>query len=305
MIMRTLVTGASGFLGAAVATALVDRGDEVAVLIRRDIGATRLAPISGKITAIVGDLLSPETYADALRGFAPDAVVHCGWWGVDGADRNEIMQLHNLVATGALVETAISAGATIVLGIGSQAEYGSVPGPAHEDTPARPTTLYGITKLAAGQAWLRIAGERGVRGVWGRCYSLYGPGDNGSWLIPSLIRSFRAGHPLDMTAGEQVWEYLHVVDAANAIAALLETPSAAGVFNIGAGTTVRLRNVVEMIRDLVSSTVTPRFGSVPYRPDQVMHLQADISRLIATTGWRPQIALYDGLRQTVLSMNAR
>jgi len=50
------------------------------------------------------------------------------------------------------------------------------------------------------------------------------------------------------------------------------------------------------LRDLIAPQVEPGFGALPYRPDQIMHLEADISRICANTGWRPRIALHDGLR---------
>ncbi len=60
-----------------------------------------------------------------------------------------------------------------------------------------------------------------------------------------------------------------------------------------------VRSIVERIRDHIDSGVSLRFGEVPYRPGQVMHLEADISRLREATGWSPRIGLDEGLRRTV------
>jgi UDP-glucose 4-epimerase len=302
--MRILMTGATGFLGAAVARDLVSRYGNIAALTRRDLAGSRLETMADKITAIRGDLLDPESYRTQVMAFAPEAIVHCAWWGVGGDMRNDIRQLDNIPATGALVDIASRAGAKIVIGTGSQAEYGPCDGAACETTAPRPTTLYGIAKLAAGQALLQMTAEREIRGVWGRIYSLYGPGDDGPWLIPSMIRAFRSGSAPKVTICEQTWEFLHVTDAAHAISSLVECATAYGIFNIGSGRPVRLRDVVTKLRDLVAPGITPLFGALPYRSDQVMHLQADITRLQTTTGWSPVVSLEAGLAETAKAFMA-
>ena len=95
-----------------------------------------------------------------------------------------------------------------------------------------------------------------------------------------------------------MWDYIYVDDAVAALCAVLES-QASGCFHLGSGTAVRLRGVMEQIRDFIDPALEIGFGEVPYAPDQVMHLQADIRRLRAATGWEPQIPLAEGLRRTV------
>lgn len=304
--MRIVLTGASGFLGCEVARQLVARGHDCAVLLRRDdLAQTRLAPLAERVRIISGDLFSPESYRAALRQFAPEALIHCAWQGVAGAARNDIRQLDNIAATARLVEAAAESGARLVVGVGSQAEYGQKSGPTAEDAAAEPTTLYGIAKLAAGQAILNMAAERNIRAVWGRVFSLYGPGEDGAWLVPSLIRAFLADRAPELTACEQIWEFTHVADAAAAIIALLESPEARGTFNIGSGEPVRLRDAVLLLRDLTAPRIVPLFGRVAYRPDQIMRLEADISRIRRATGWRPAVSLERGFAETVAWFRAK
>jgi nucleoside-diphosphate-sugar epimerase len=303
--MRILISGATGFLGAAVAKEMAARGCVVAVMTRRALADSRLGAMADKLVAIRGDVFEPASYRMQVQDFAPDALVHCAWGGVASTTRNDLVQLNNVPATGALIDIAAGAGARIVMGIGSQAEYGPCDGPSAETFAPRPTTLYGIAKVAAGQALLQIARERGLRGVWGRVYSLYGPGDDARWLIPSMIRAFQSGETPKVTACEQVWEFLHVSDAARAIASLLDRDSASGLFNIGSGEPVRLRDVILRLRDLVAPEITPLFGAVPYRADQVMHLEANISRLRTATGWKPLVSLDAGLEGTVTAFTAK
>jgi UDP-glucose 4-epimerase len=289
--MRVFLTGATGFLGRAVSAELEAHGHAVSRLVRpvadREIGPDDIA----------GDLFAPNTYRAALAAFAPEAIVHCGWWGVAGADRNERRQLDNIVATGALVDAGVRAGCRIFVGTGSQAEYGPCEGRTREDHALNPTTLYGVSKVAAGQALLSLAQAAGGRAAWGRVFSLYGRDDGAPWLIPSLIDQFRKGEAPAVTQCEQVWDYLHVSDAARAVVALVECDVASGMFNIGSGVPIALRDVVTQLRDMLAPDIEPLFGAVPYKPDQVMHLEADVARLCGVTGWTPRVSLHDGLRE--------
>jgi len=120
-----------------------------------------------------------------------------------------------------------------------------------------------------------------------------------SWFILSTILGLLRGERPPLTKGKQLWDFLHAGDVARAVCDVAFTATASGVFNVGSGKTVTIRSVVERIRDLVAPGAKLGFGELDYRPDQVMHLQADIRRLRSATGWQPSVTLTDGLRQTV------
>lgn len=297
--MRILITGATGFLGHAITRTLLERGHGCAALVRGEVVATRLAPLSQKLTIIKGDLFAPESYRECVKRYAPDALVHCGWRGVVGAASNDIDQFENVPAAAHLFENAVDAGARIIIGVGSQAEYGPRSGIVREEDLAKPSTLYGVAKLSVNLALAALAARRGIRCVWTRVFSLYGPGDDGPWLIPSLIRSLHAGKAPELTACEQIWEFTHVMDAASAHVALLECEAATGVFNIGPAAPAPLRDIVLMLRDRMAPSIEPLFGKTPYQLDQIMHLEADISRIRAVTQWSPRVPIEQGLMEAI------
>jgi UDP-glucose 4-epimerase len=138
-----------------------------------------------------------------------------------------------------------------------------------------------------------------MRFVWLRLFSAYGPGDDPGWMIPYVILTLLRGERPALTAGEQRWDYLFVEDAAEAICRVSIRPDAQGVFNLGSGEAHTVRSIVELVRDLIDPDLPLGFGEVPYRPDQIMHLQAEILRLGEATGWSPQVGLDEGLRRTV------
>jgi nucleoside-diphosphate-sugar epimerase len=221
-------------------------------------------------------------------------------------ERNDEAQIdQNLASSLALFRLAGRLGCPTWVGLGSQAEYGPQNKVLPEDAPTRPTTLYGASKLATYHLFCALAQQSGIRFVWARVFSAYGPGDHTHWMIPSLIQQLLEGKRPALTAGEQRWDFIHALDVAEALWRLGSCPAAEGLFNLGSGQAPTLRSTIETIRDLVHPGLPLGFGEAPYRPDQVMHLQADISKLRKTTGWRPRVSLGEGLAQTVAWYRAR
>ncbi|MGY4429459.1 UDP-glucose 4-epimerase [Bradyrhizobium sp. F1.13.1] len=296
--MRIFVTGASGFLGSYLVADLVARGHDVAVLLRPASSPWRLREAYDRLHVIQGSLENLDGPRGPLGAFAPEAVVHMAWRGVAGADRNSPAQAANVTDTVGLAELAAEAGAKIFVGAGSQAEYGRYERAIREEDVARPTTLYGMAKLAAGSMAMRLCEERGLRAAWLRIFSTYGPTDADYWLIPSMIRNLRSGQHMALTACEQRWGFLHARDAATAFRMAVTHEAASGIFNVGNPDAPPLRETVTRLRDLVDPGATLGFGELAYRPDQVMVLAADVSRLLAL-GWKPEVPLDEGLRETV------
>ncbi len=294
---KILVTGATGFVGARVVRQLVEQGRDVAVLVRESSATRRIDDIIGRCTVIRGDLAQIGATSAALSGYGPQAVLHLAWGGVKGADRNHLMQLRNVQSSIALYEMTQALGCGHFVGLGSQAEYGLLSGRIAETAPTRPTTLYGAAKLATGLVLERAAAATERPFSWLRLFSSYGPDDNPSWLIPYLIARLQAGERPSLTPGEQVWDYLHVDDVAAGVIAALDA-GAVGVFNLGSGQGRPLRDIITTLRDTIDPALPLGFGEVPYRPDQVMHLEADIGALTAATGWQPTIDLAEGLAST-------
>jgi UDP-glucose 4-epimerase len=295
---RVLVTGGAGFVGARVVHRLVEEGSAVALLLRETSDTRRLQGVISRCTVLRGDLSRLEVLRAPLQAFAPEGVLHLAWGGVKGADRNHPMQLCNVSTSIDLFQLTGEIGCASFVGLGSQAEYGLLSGRIDERAPTRPTTTYGAAKLAIGCVLERAAAAAGRPFAWLRLFSSYGPDDDPSWLIPYMIRTLLSGERPKLTKAEQVWDYIHVDDVADAIVAALQT-GARGIFNLGSGQARPLREIIERLRDAIDTASPLCFGEVEYRPDQVMHLESDIGALCAATGWKPRVRLEQGLAEVI------
>ena len=267
------------------------------LLIRPGSNLWRIEPAPKNAQVIHGSLA--ELPKEAIAQFAPDTIVHAAWHGVTNQHRNDAAQIEqNLVPTVKLVEHAREVGCKHFIGLGSQAEYGPLNKKISETDPTEPTTLYGATKLTACHLSRQLCAQFGIRWSWLRVFSTYGPMEDLSWMIPYLIRALLKGERPALTGCEQQWDYLFGPDAADAIW-LVAKSQAPGVFNLGSGRVDSLRKIVETLRDAINPKLPLGIGEVAYRPDQVMHLEADISRLTQATGWKPATSLAEGLKQTV------
>ena len=295
--MRHLVTGARGFIGAATVRLALEAGDAVAVLVRPGSAPGRLQAVAADVTWIEGDLtaLDEPDVRRACAAFAPDTVIHAGWAGVAGSERNDDMQVHhNVAAALELTVLAGECGARHIIGLGSQAEYGPCAGRVSEAQALNPTTMYGAAKIAAAAVTRTKAALLRMQHSWLRVFSTYGPGSDPRWLLPMAAAAMARGMAPALTRCEQRWEFLHVDDAARAVLAVAQH-GAVGTCNLGSGDARVLSDVIAALRDRIEPSLQPSFGALSYRPDQIMWLEADITRLHHATGWLPCVSLDTGL----------
>jgi UDP-glucose 4-epimerase len=298
--MRVLLTGAGGFVGSHVLKRFLRDGEHaVAVVLRPGRAHPRIGELLGRVEVISGDLAQGEALAEPLRRFAPEVVVHAAWAAPTAKNRDSIEHANHVGYTLQLAQLAHGASAAHFIGIGSQAEYGAAADRNRTQEAGQPTTLYGTAKLCAGLLAEKVCANLGVRFAWLRLFSAYGPGEEPTWLIPSICAKLLAKQKPATTAGEQVQDYLFVEDVADAIHEVAVRPQATGFFDLGSGSGHTVRDVIERVRDLIDPSLPIGIGELAYAADQVMRMEANVERLKQVTGWRPRVDLDTGLRRVV------
>lgn len=293
---KAVITGATGAVGRALIEELIRRDVSVLVLARRGGRAATLTPhprleIAPADLADLSEFCAP--YADC------DVFYHLAWAGTSGDARNDAaLQCANVKGAIDAVELAARLGCHTFVGVGSQAEYGRTDAPLREDTPTAPESGYGIAKLAASGLTRLCAEAREIRHVWVRILSVYGPHDRENSLISYTVRGLLQGEALRFTKAEQYWDLLYSQDAARALALIAERGKHGAVYPLGSGQARPLREYLTRARDLLAPDVPLHFGALDYPQGQVMHLEADIRRLRADTGFVPRTDFDEGILQT-------
>jgi nucleoside-diphosphate-sugar epimerase len=136
-----------------------------------------------------------------------------------------------------------------------------------------------------------------------RLEHLYGPGHNNKNFISRVIHACCSNQQyMDFTHGEQVRDFIYIDDVVAAYQRVLDLLSVGREldpeYSVGTGLALRLRQVVELIRELSRSSIELRFGAIPYREAEPMRLVANIEPLVQI-GWSPTVSLEDGLARTI------
>lgn len=295
---KIAVTGPTGAIGIALIQYCISRDIEVYAFCRKNSTRIDNIPKSPLVHIVYCDLKELDIFE--INGIEADVFYHFGWGATIGAGRNDMaLQIKNIQYTIDAVHLAKRLGCSVFVGAGSQAEYGRFEGNLDAEIPTFPENGYGMAKLCAGQM-SRIECEKlGLKHVWTRILSIYGPYDNDNTMITSTIKKLLGGETPDLTYGDQMWDYLYSKDAARAFIALGEKGVSGKIYCIGSGKARPLKEYIEILRDKINVNAKLGFGNIPYGPKQVMYLCADISALQADTGFVPQVSFEKGIQETI------
>ena len=273
---------------------------EVYVVCRPNSDRANVLPVSPLLHRVDCDLTEISRVPSMINKKC-EAFFHLAWMGTRNRDNRMDMHLQEKNVALALdsVDVANELNCYVYVGAGSQAEYGPIDGIIHPDSPTNPVVGYGMAKLCAGQMTRCMCKQYGIRHIWPRIVSIYGEGDGDQTLINTVVNNLLKDNEPQLTAGEQLWDYLYSGDAADALYRMALYGKDGAVYVLGSGTARPLRLYMEEIRDAIDPMSSLGIGKIPYLKNQVMHLEADIASLKADTGWEPKTTFYDGIRKVI------
>lgn len=259
--MRIAVSGATGFVGRHVLTALADRTDaDVTALVRQPADALP----TGVVQAMV-DIADAGVDVFERVG-RPDLLIHLAWGGLPN-----YRSLHHfedeLSAHYRFLKNMVAGGLQSIVVTGTCYEYGMVDGELHEGMLCVPANPYAYSKAVLLRQLQFLKTERPFALTWARLFYMWGRDQASTSLYPLLQAAMNRGDDrFPMSAGEQLRDYLPVERVADLLVDLALRAPDAGVVNISSGTPTSVRSLVERWIAERGSAIMPERGSYPY-PD--------------------------------------
>lgn len=296
---RILLTGGAGFIGSALARALVADGWTVTVLDLLTYAGRRSHLDGVDAELVVGDVCDEALVRRLMAG--QDAVVHAA------AESHVARSLldpapflrTNIEGARVVLEAAAAHGVPHAVHLSTDEVFGEAPaeGRFGPDAPLRPGNLYAATKAAAEALVHAIRHTRGYPVSVVRCTNNYGPRQHGEKAIPTWIRLALAGEPLTLHGdGLARRDWLHVDDFAAGIIALLRGGQPGEVHHFAGGNE---RENGQLAAQLLALCGGGRLTHVEERPGQDRRYALNDDATRAALGWAPKVSLNDGLAATV------
>jgi nucleoside-diphosphate-sugar epimerase len=294
---RVLVTGGRGFLGSHVVRTLLASDRDVAVLTRSQATPVLAGGENARVSVLTGSLQDREQLRKRIAEWRPDACIHLAWYAEPGRYLESSENLSALDGTLALLRALMDAGCASIAMAGTCAEYDTDQGWLKEDTPLCPRTVYAASKASASMLVQQLAKDSSTTVAWARIFYPYGPFEDRRRAVPALILSLLERRRFAASTGDQVRDYVHASDAANAFVTLIDQ-RASGAFNVASGVPITIRQLMEMIGDRLGGRDMIDFGAVPPRAWEPRFIAGDTARL-RSLGWSPRYTLDQGLDETI------
>lgn len=305
-MMNILVTGAAGFIGSHLAERLAFMGHEVRGLdcftdyYARSLKELNVLALRAKGIEFLPLDLAEDDLEPAVRDI--EIVYHLAAQpGLSATSTFQTYVRNNITATYRLLE-AVDGLATLrgFVNISTSSVYGSY-ATGSEDSELKPTSYYGVTKLAAEQLALSYQRTRGLPACSLRLFSVYGPRERPEKLYSKLIRSILERKELPLYEGSEhhLRSYTYVDDALDGLVAVLNNLDGCEgeVFNIGTDATISTGEGIQIVEEIIGQPA--KIARKPKRPGDQLKTQANIKKARRVLGYNPTTTPREGLARQV------
>jgi len=306
---KVLVTGAGGFIGSHLVERLVSMKASVRAFVRYNSKGTcgfidSFAPQTReKVEIVSGDLRDPEAVRDACRNvnvvFHLGALVAIPYSYVHPVEVTET----NVLGTLNVLCGARDMGVEKIVHTSTSEVYGTAQYvPIDEKHPLCGQSPYSASKIGADQLAESFYRSFEVPVAVIRPFNTYGPRQSARAVIPSVISQIIALGTVNIGATHPTRDLTYVDDTVEGFIKIAESPQTVGlVTNVGSGTEVSIRQLIETVARMVGKEAKVVFDPARLRPprSEVERLVADTTRMNELTGWKPAVSLDEGLKRTV------
>lgn len=299
VMFPVLITGGAGFIGRWLTKRWIEAGHQVFILDNLRTGRIEnLAEFHGHFRLLRADVRDTVTVARELQANEIQIVYHlaalhyipyCERYPRETFDTN-------VGGTVSLLQAMELAGVRRMIFASTGAIYHAEDRPLSETAPVAPQSIYGLTKLHAEMVINYFESRSGVLPAIVRLFNTYGPYETNPHLLPDIIDTLKSGkREVHLGNLYPKRDYVYVEDVAEGLYRLGLRSDAVGVYNLGTGVEYSVREVVDTLELLLGEKLHIVQDRERMRPNDKEHQRADVSRLEAALGWRPRVALSEGL----------
>ncbi len=292
-----LVTGATGFVGACLARRLIKNKDKVHIILRQNSNIWRIKDVLKELNLHRADL----TDFREIKKIKPQVIYHLATYGAYPfqKDPKKIFQT-NVLGTLNLLNACLEVGFDMFINTGSSSEYGNKSKPMSEKDLLEPNTYYSLAKASQTLLCQHLARENNLPIITLRLFSVYGPYEEPTRLVPILINNCLNDKDLSLAWPKTARDFIFVDDVVAAYLKVARSTKLAGhIFNIGTGKQSSLKEIVSVVVKITKARVKQNWGAIPGRPFDTNIWLADISKTKKMLNWQPRYNLEAGLKKTV------
>ena len=273
--LNVAVTGASGFVGSYVLSALSKFPVKITVVTRK---ASNINNAGEDLQIVEFDIAGADSNSFELLG-RPDVLVHLAWGGLPNYDSNHHLD-EELPAQFGFLSQLISDGLSSLIVSGTCYEYGMKTGCLTEDMETAPNNPYGQAKDSLRKQLESLKQNFSYSLTWTRLFYIFGEGQSKNSLLPQLERAVAAGDKsFRMSGGEQIRDYTPVELVGSILAALAFNQTDAGILNVCSGEPKSIRDLVSDWIGKNGWQIDLELGYYPYSPHEPMEFWGDTRKL--------------------------
>jgi UDP-glucose 4-epimerase len=295
--MKTvLLTGGTGFVGANLARQLLIDGHQVHLLVRRGYRPWRIQSILPQVEVHEIDLLDPDAAPHLLNQVKPDWIFHLAVYGAYSHQQDLMEMINtNIIATTHLMQAAAAAGFEAFVNAGSSSEYGFKDHPHDENDSLVPNSEYSVTKGYVSNYCRFLANKHGLNISTLRLYSVYGPYEEPTRLMPQMVLKAMAHALPPLVSPDVARDFVYIDDVVRALLLAAGQNHPGKIYNICSGQQTTIRDLVDEVFRTFDFTAPIAWGEMPNRTWDTNCWVGKNQLARAELGWAPETALDQGL----------
>lgn len=296
-----LITGGAGFIGANLIRELLRQNFNINLILKKSTDLWRIKEVLNKVKIYHADLLNKKKLTEIIGKINPSFIIHLATYSNyhNQSSAEEMIDI-NIKGTLNLLLASKNIDYKIFINTGSSSEYGIKNKLMNESDSLDPISFYAATKASATLLCQVFAREYRKPIVTLRPFSVFGPYEEESRFVPTIIKAMLKNKPIKITPGNQRRDFIYVKDIIDIYFKALSCGKklSGQILNMGTGIEYTNDEVVEALSKITSKKVKIEKGAYPKRLWDTQHWVADISKTEKILKWKPQNTLLEGLKKT-------